>query len=256
MRLEISNAIRRDLHDEIRELTELGFRKTRDAGVEIHLRSRPPRPYYTVVTTKPDGTMLRVTCRTKRERDRTIARLTELYGIPCDWMKFGGYRDGMSGRAYSEVPKIARVAPSTRYLITLKIPADPFVAAYPRVLKYPGMKTAPLCAVVSWQECYLHLVAHEARHTYQFDKGKRGSEIDAERWAKKILNEIRDEKLRVPTYEISGRGLGKVSRARARGAWISPEVAARLEEEYRGFGDLEVDESWHAKLLDELRAGV
>lgn len=113
-----------------------------------------------------------------------------------------------SGRAYPRLPAIARVAPETRYLVTLKIPANPTATgdAYPRVSQYRRYKTAPPVVIRDWTEEVVHLAAHEARHTHQFRRGLPRSEIDAERWAHRQLAAYRrrDRDPRVEPLSAAG----------------------------------------------------
>jgi hypothetical protein len=48
---------------------------------------------------------------------------------------------------------------------------------------YPGLKTAPIYDIESWQEAVVVVTAHELRHQQQFRMGWPASEVDAERWA-------------------------------------------------------------------------
>jgi hypothetical protein len=48
---------------------------------------------------------------------------------------------------------------------------------------YPGLKTAPVYDLETWQEALVLVTAHELRHQEQHRLGRPKSEIDAERWA-------------------------------------------------------------------------
>ncbi len=48
---------------------------------------------------------------------------------------------------------------------------------------YPGLKTAPMYDLGTWQEAVVLVTAHELRHQEQYRRGYRKSEVDAERWA-------------------------------------------------------------------------
>jgi hypothetical protein len=94
----------------------------------------------------------------------------------------------ISGRAYAPpLPAVAGVAATTRFLITLTVPADPRQLAYPQTLRYHrgGRRyaTAPDIAVASWQEHLLVVAAHEWRHVHQFRVGGVRSEVKADQWA-------------------------------------------------------------------------
>jgi hypothetical protein len=96
---------------------------------------------------------------------------------------------GRSGGTHRGRPR-PRVAPGVRHLITLRIPAHPDrVAGYPRTLVYK--KAVPI-HVTSWREQLVALAAHEARHVWQHHTGGPGGEVDAERWALRVLAAWRD----------------------------------------------------------------
>ena len=103
------------------------------------------------------------------------------------------------GRAYLEVPSISDAPPTAKYLITLKI--GPGVKYPTPALNYNhkaphevGPRNRfPFVVHDSWQELFVHLAAHEARHVHQFRHGKRHSEIDTERFAVKALERYREE---------------------------------------------------------------
>ena len=81
----------------------------------------------------------------------------------------------------------------------MKVPATLRNRAYPRTYRYPRLKTAPWITVSDWQERFVALVAHEAFHTRQFREGLRRSEVQAERWAARILESWRETRPVVPT---------------------------------------------------------
>lgn len=54
-----------------------------------------------------------------------------------------------------------------------------------------GGKASPVYTVNNWQEAFVAVAAHEARHIYQFRKGKRVSEPDCEKWALRRLEAFR-----------------------------------------------------------------
>ena len=60
--------------------------------------------------------------------------------------------------------------------------------------KPPRLQRWPIYQLDSWQEGFVHLAAHEARHLVQFDRQRRPhSEVDCEEWAVKLLNEYRQK---------------------------------------------------------------
>jgi hypothetical protein len=96
-------------------------------------------------------------------------------------------RESFSGRAYWELPARARLAPGTEYLIRLRLPSTLANRSYPQTYRYVGRRTAPWITVRTWRERFVALVAHEACHIRQFKEGLRRSEVEAERWAMRIL---------------------------------------------------------------------
>jgi hypothetical protein len=93
-----------------------------------------------------------------------------------------------AGRAYE-------VAPSTttyRRLMVVRLGDN----QYPIRVSYDWRyKTAPEFFAQNWQELFVLIAAHEARHIQQFKKGWRCSEIDAEKFAGKRLEDYRKQKL-------------------------------------------------------------
>jgi hypothetical protein len=100
--------------------------------------------------------------------------------------------ESFTGRAYGGRPKRPRSHPETRFLVRVKIPGSLRNRSYPRTYRYPRLKTAPWITVRDWQERFVALVAHEAFHTRQFREGLRRSEVQAERWAARILESWRE----------------------------------------------------------------
>jgi hypothetical protein len=96
----------------------------------------------------------------------------------------------LTGGAYEEVPCIAQVARTTRYLVTLSIPRDLEDIEYPRGWKYPGLKRAPEFHFCCWQADLFHLSSHEAAHVRQFRNDKPRSEVQAERWAARCMEKV------------------------------------------------------------------
>lgn len=80
--------------------------------------------------------------------------------------------------------------PYRRMLIRIGSPDQ-----FPITCKYPRKKTAPTYEMRDWREGIVAVAAHEARHIYQYKFNKRRSEIDAERWAVKKLEEYRVKRL-------------------------------------------------------------
>lgn len=52
----------------------------------------------------------------------------------------------------------------------------------------------PIYTVADWQECLVHLAAHELRHLVQAYHGRPKSEVDCEEWAAWVLDRWRQER--------------------------------------------------------------
>ena len=106
----------------------------------------------------------------------------------------GSYR----GRAYDGVPKIANVIDGANYLVTIGLARTR--ASLPNRIG-PGTKTEQKrypdgIAVRSWEDIFVFVAAHEARHIWQFKARRIAgnqpiSEVDADRYAIKKLSEWR-----------------------------------------------------------------
>jgi hypothetical protein len=97
-------------------------------------------------------------------------------------------RESFTGRAYFVLPSRPEPHPDTKYLVKLKIPGTPRNRAYPKTYRYWNRTTAPWITVGDWRERLVALAAHEACHVRQFRGGLRRSEVEAERWAARILD--------------------------------------------------------------------
>lgn len=65
------------------------------------------------------------------------------------------------------------------------------------VARHPyGGKRSPLIVTCDWKEMLVALAAHEARHIQQFQRHKRCSEVDAERFAANALERYRTSQAR------------------------------------------------------------
>jgi hypothetical protein len=95
------------------------------------------------------------------------------------------------GRAYPQLPSRPRTGPGTRYLVRLALPSVLRNRGYPVTYRYRGLSTAPWITVHDWRERVVALAAHEAFHIHQFREGLRRSEVQAERWALRVLTEWR-----------------------------------------------------------------
>ncbi|HEY6784629.1 MAG TPA: hypothetical protein VI159_06725 [Gemmatimonadales bacterium] len=92
-----------------------------------------------------------------------------------------------AGRAYASVPRFARAGPDVRYLVRLFVPTCPRDRGYPRTYRYRRLRTAPWITVGNWREALVALSAHEACHVRQFRDTLPRSEVEAERWSKRVL---------------------------------------------------------------------
>ncbi len=119
-------------------------------------------------------------------------------------------RESFTGLAYFQLPTRPRTEPGTRYLVRLRLPRILRNRDYPKSYRYPGRRTAPWITVGDWRERLLALAAHEACHVWQFRGGYRRSEVQAERWALRILSDWRgrDRAIgRISLSELPGRQL-------------------------------------------------
>ena len=210
MRLSISPAIAVEHHLALADLVAVGFRGVNDAGVEVHIRSRPPRVSYVVryeaavaglspeiratwLARHPGATTVPV-ARVFPRRAAADALAAE-QGGSVERRIDDRLGERMSGYAYYEFPDRARVAKTTEYLVTLRLPARLEALAYPITLQYhrgeAAMRTAPEIELHHWREEVVHLVAHEAYHVKEFRLGMRESEVAAERWALRTVERFR-----------------------------------------------------------------
>ena len=197
-------------HQELRALIDVGFADVDHHDVEIHVRSRPPRVRWAVHYRSPvaelppelrrrwlashPGTASVPTTRDYRRRRDAVAAAARLGGTLRRHVD-DRLRERMSACAYYSLPDVARVAPETRFLVTMRLPRHLEHLPYPEQLQYRRggvpMPTAPLVQVHDWLEELVHLAAHEARHVMQFRLGLTKSEVDAERWAATALERHR-----------------------------------------------------------------
>jgi hypothetical protein len=100
-----------------------------------------------------------------------------------------------AGRAYNGIPAISNTAESSRYLVVIRLARNPKILptnikpSVKRLLRgYPD--GFPL---EGWEDVFVYVAAHEARHIWQFQRtlrtGKGGKrEYDAEKFAFQRLN--------------------------------------------------------------------
>ena len=95
-----------------------------------------------------------------------------------------------AGRAWHNIGhnNIVSVAGDVDDLVVLRVGSPD---RFPIEFQYPGLKTAPMYMISNWQEAVVALTAHELYHIKQKRTGKRASEVKAERWAFKRLQEWR-----------------------------------------------------------------
>ena len=120
---------------------------------------------------------------------------------------------GFCGRAYSDPQAInlkrlhkdvrygmygVSVDKSTRYLITLNLPEKQTSNNFNQYPYWKKLKRLQLAypegfPFDSWDDQVIHIVAHEFRHIWKFQRSKKGKgEYDAEMHALKILNRWRE----------------------------------------------------------------
>jgi hypothetical protein len=195
-RLTISPRIRAD-HGLVAALVAAGFAGSDSHDVEVHLKAAAATvTRWLVACHAPGGSGRPVNYRAGEQAGhcaRTRGQALALAGDPQAHHRpeqlVVQRRYPYSGRAYQHLPEVARVTVRVRYLVTLRMPADPQKAAepYPRISRYERYKTAPPITIRTWQEDLFHLAAHEARHVHQFRRSLPCSEIDAEHWALRIV---------------------------------------------------------------------
>jgi hypothetical protein len=108
------------------------------------------------------------------------------------WLK-NSYANPYRGMAYYPVPSMSRFvsAKACKYLVTLGLKPDNVFPVYNRAEDRHRMRR-PLIVTDTWQELLVAVSAHEARHIYQFQFKKGGSEVDAETYSLKMLTEFRE----------------------------------------------------------------
>ena len=222
MRLSISPSIAVGHHHALADLVAVGFRGVNDASVEVHIRSRPPRVSYVVryeaavaglppeiraawLARHPGATTVPV-ARVFPRRAAADALAAE-QAVSVERHIDDRLGERMSGYAYYELPDRARVAKTTKYLVTLRLPTRLEALAYPVTLQYHRggavMRTAPEIELHNWREEVVHLVAHEAYHVKQFRLGMRKSEVAAERWALRAVERLRrDHGVQAPREQV------------------------------------------------------
>jgi hypothetical protein len=210
VRITTSAAIPARYHGRVVELVRFGFAAVDATDVDVHIRSRPPLVCYLVRFNGPVG-LLGEDARRQWLRDhpgtlvaplahfaqrrRDASDLTARFGGTIERQVNDQLAERMSGCAYYEMPRRARVAESTRYLVTLRLPQRLDDLSYPQVLQYRRagvlMVSAPRIEVRAWPEELVHLAAHEARHIHQFRQALPKSEVDAEHWAAAAVRRLR-----------------------------------------------------------------
>ena len=100
-------------------------------------------------------------------------------------------RQAYRGRAYNGVPS---VSPASRLqtvsrLVVVAVGQD---QQFPVVNYYSTkLKRVPRVELQNWREALVKVAAHEARHVHQYRHDKPRSEVDAEKWAVRRLEEYR-----------------------------------------------------------------
>ena len=181
----------------VADLVAAGFAGVDAADVEVHLKARADEVVrWLVLCADPEGCLRSANyltdgacghCARTRRQALQLAGDPKRHLAPRRLAVRPSY--GYSGRAYPVLPSVARVEPGIRFLVTLKMPADPIATgdSYPRTSRYLRYKTAPPVTIADWTEDLVHLAAHEARHIHQLRHRLSRSEIDAEKWAHERL---------------------------------------------------------------------
>lgn len=215
MIVTITSAIPAGHHQVLRQLVDVGFAGVAHHDVEVHVRSRPPRVGWTVhyrlpvaelppelarrwLAAHPGATSVDVARSYPRRRD-AVAAADRLQGSVRRHVE-DRLAERMSACAYYSLPpRLVRVRPGTRYLVTMRLPQRLEALSYPQELQYRRggvpMPTAPVVQVHDWLEELVHLAAHEARHVAQLRLGLTKSEVDAERWAAAAVERYRSLRL-------------------------------------------------------------
>ena len=120
-----------------------------------------------------------------------------------------GTNNGLRGRCFYWLPDYARVASSSKHLITLKLPYKPEGMpqnAWTNVKRIKKLWPNKI-PFDNWQDAVLFIAAHEFRHIWQENrrlKTKKGGkqEYDATKFAHIRLNQWREKTGRVPVPAI------------------------------------------------------
>lgn len=111
---------------------------------------------------------------------------------------------GWKAYAYSEIPYIANVAATSKYLITIHTSQWLPSTTWTNVQRIDRLWPEGI-PLDSWEDVFVRIAAHEFRHIWQFQRtertGKGGKgEYDAEKFAFKRLNQWRGatKRLAVP----------------------------------------------------------
>jgi hypothetical protein len=128
----------------------------------------------------PDGALLRFLVREGFDG-------VDATGVEVRLEPAGRPSRSFAGRAYANVPKSALAGPDVTCLVRLFVPVAPRNRGFPKTYRYRRLRTAPSITVGDWRQALVALAAHEARHVHQFRNGLPRSEVDAERWSKRVL---------------------------------------------------------------------
>jgi hypothetical protein len=122
--------------------------------------------------------------------------------------------------SYPRRPVRPACHPDTRFLVRLTLPSVLRNRGYPLTYRYRGLRTAPWITVEDWAERLIALAAHEAFHVHQFRSVMRRSEVQAERWALKVLTRWRLEHAAASAWSPSSAAavtqVARVARPRTR----------------------------------------
>ena len=97
---------------------------------------------------------------------------------------------GWRGWAYEGVPSISNAPSQAEYLITLAVGEE---NAYP--MRPAGTRRGePEVEFASWQECFVFLAAHEAKHIEQYREDLPRSEVRCNVFAAGVLERFRSDR--------------------------------------------------------------
>lgn len=166
--------------EEVSRLVEFGMRGIRTARLAVHVKN----------TSSGIAGMAyeRVPYISPASKLKTVARLVTLRVGPPDTFP----RDNV--REFPDGPWTDGRRPEDGESYESRIIGNGAMIQHRRLVRRPyGGKRAPVVECRDWREGLVAIAAHEGRHIWQFQHGKRRSEVDCERFAAKALERYRRE---------------------------------------------------------------